>query len=188
MASRILLCVGLAVLSGARASAQAPAGPPVRTLWTSDAVDVQVGDLVTILIDEYTLASADRDDWMQNQRDRDVAASLSGTGVSLRAHNDITQTNRGAAERRNRFQAEVGAQVVEVLPGGVVRIEGTRRLMIDDHEQTVTVRGLVRSLDISSTSTVESWRVAQAELLYESNRELGRDGSIWAMLFKWIIP
>lgn len=189
LALTLAAILGAAPLTGLTAQAQTPPSPaPARVSWTSDVVTVREGDLVTILIDEFTIASADRDDYATNERDRNVGLSTPFLGGSLRSVNDRSSVTRGLSSRRERFQAEISAMVVEVLPGGVARIEGVRRLMIDDHEQDVTVRGLVRSQDISSENTVESWRVANAEVLYDSNRELGSDKGIWSRLFGWIIP
>ncbi len=165
-----------------------PAGPPVRSSWTSDAIAVRQGDLITILIDEFTLASANIDDVAVNERDRNVGVGGSVFGMSIRSNNDAGRRTQGQSARRERFQAEMSARIVEVLPGGLARIEGTRTLMIDEHEQEITVRGLVRANDISAANTVESWRIADAELLYATNGEMTKDASIWSKLFNLIIP
>ena len=184
-----LLAAALASVSPISVTAQAPqAGPPTRISWTSDRLAVTQGDVVTILIDEFTIASANRDELSANEKDRNVGIGGSVLGTSLRTQNDVASRTRGESSRRERFSAEMSAVVVELLPNGVARIEGTRKLMIDDHEQEVTVRGLVRAQDISSANTVESWRIAQAELLYDSNEVLGSNPSIWSRLFNLIIP
>ena len=162
--------------------------------WTSDAVDVQTGDIVTILIDELTQASADRSDENEQGRGRDVqvGVGVGGTtaGGSLRTGNDAQNSRRGESSRRERFQAEMSAQIVEMLPNGNVRIEGRRTLQIDDHEQEVVVRGIIRPSDITSANTIDSWRIAGAELIYDSNEELGSAGGkgIWSKLLDMIIP
>ena len=64
---------GLATVGGAGAqdTTQAvPVRPPVRSSWTSDQVELQVGDIVTILIDEYTLATADRNESASREKGR----------------------------------------------------------------------------------------------------------------------
>ena len=175
--------------SGVRAQ---QAGPPVRVSWTSDVVSVREGDIVTIIIDEFTLASADRSEANSTTRGRDVslrAGSGSGFGGTLRTGNDASNSVRGQSSRTERFSAELSARIVEIMPNGIARIEGRKKVQIDDHEQEVVVRGLVRTQDISVANTVESWRVADAELLYNSNRQLGSaGGGIWSKLLDLIIP
>lgn len=176
-----------------------PSGPPgpassrrrVRRSWTSDRRPLSVGDVITILIDEQTLATANLQDLRDKDRTRDLdlllglGGSLAGGSFSLR--NDADERSRGEAARRERFTAEITARVVGLNPGGVAEIEGVKRLKIDQHEQAITVRGFVRAEDISMVNTIESWRVANAEVLYESNGELQKaPGGILARLFEYI--
>ncbi|NNM34630.1 MAG: hypothetical protein HKO53_16235 [Gemmatimonadetes bacterium] len=164
------------------------AGPPVRHSWVSDQRSVSVGQMVTILIDEQTLASADRERTSVRDRSRDVGVAVNGSGGGLRTDNDVTDRQRGESSRRERFMAEITARVVEIGPGDAFRIEGVKRVQIDDHEQAVTVRGWIRSSDLSPRNTVESWRIANAEILYDSNDELGKAGGFWSRLLDLIIP
>lgn len=168
------------------------AGPPLRTSWTSDRLALQVGDVVTILIDELTQASADRNETASKEKDRDVGVSLgtggSTSGGSLRTNNDVAARTKGESTRRNRFVAEMSTRVVEVGPGGILRIEGTKKVQIDKHEQEVTVRGWVRAQDVTVNNTVDSWRVADAEIRYQSNGSLVKAGGIWSKLLDLIVP
>lgn len=169
-----------------------PVGPPLRASWTSDRIPLQVGDIVTILVDELTQASADRDENASRQHDRDLslAGGSSGktSGGSLRTRNDVDERKQGGSERRARFTAEMSTRVVEVGPGGLLRVEGTRKIQIDKHEQQITVRGWVRPQDVASDNTVPSWRVADAEILYTSNGSLVKAGGLWSKLLELILP
>lgn len=196
MTRRVLLMGAAAALllpSAGEAQAGPPqAGPPIRSSWVSDRMSYEVGDIVTILIDELTLASADRNETASNERGRDVSVGVgtgNGTsGGSLRTENDVQRRTRGESSRRERFSAELSARVVEVTGAGTLRLEAVKKLQIDEHEQEVTVRGWVRAEDVSVANTVESWRIADAEILYGSNGELGKSGGIWSKLLDLIIP
>lgn len=187
-----VLVASVVLPAGAVAQTPPPAGPPLRSSWVSDRMTYQVGDIVTILIDELTLASSDKNVAALNEKERDVsldvgAGSTSGGG-SLRTGNDSRQRTRGESSRRDRFAAELSARVVEITPAGTLRLEAVRRLKIDEHEQEVTVRGWVRPEDVSTNNTVESWRVADAEILYGSNGALGKSTGIWSKILDIIIP
>lgn len=184
-----------ATLMATALSGQAPpppqqptAGPPVRQSWVSDRRALVVGQIVTILIDEQTLASADKEQTAVRDRSRDVGVAVNGSGGGLRTDNDVSDRQRGESSRRDRFVAEITARVAEIGPGDALRIEGLKRVQIDDHEQAVTIRGWIRSSDISPRNTVESWRIADAEILYDSNDELGKAGGFWSKLLDLIIP
>ncbi|NJD20985.1 MAG: flagellar basal body L-ring protein FlgH [Gemmatimonadetes bacterium] len=194
----LLAAAGVALAVGG-ASAQAapeaarPAGPPVRASWTSDRVPLRVGDVVTILIDEVTQISADRNDAATRERERDLslaaqAGKAGSASGNLRTGNDVSARNRGEASRTEHFAAEMTTRVVEVGPGGTLRLEGTKKVKVDKHEQEVTVRGWVRSQDVAVDNTVPSWRVADADISYLSNGSLVKAGGIWSKLLDLIVP
>lgn len=193
----VFWCGAFLLLSAASVVAQTPpaasqAGPPVRSSWTSDRLAVQVGDIVTILIDESTQASADRNETATREKGRDVGVTLgvgsTRKGGSLRTNNDSDNRTQGGSSRRGRFIAEMSTRVAEVGPAGLLRIEGTRKVQIDDHEEEVTVRGWIRPQDLRIDNTVDSWRVADAEILYKSNGSLVKHEGIWSKLLDLIIP
>ncbi len=184
MNSKVIGVIGvvfLALLNGAPASAQADqssARLPLRSSWTSDRVAVREGDIITILVDELTQASANTNETSSRDRDRNIRLSLSGSGGGLRAANGLSTRAVGQSSRADRFSSEVTVRIVEILPSGVARVEGSKRIQIDEHEQEVVVRGLIRPQDLSAANTIESWRVAEAEILYTSNGKLVSSGGI----------
>ncbi len=104
--------------------------------------------------------------------------SLSGSGGGLRATNGLSTRALGESSRTDRFSSEISVRIVEILPSGVARVEGSKKVQIDKHEQEVVVRGLIRPQDLSIANTIESWRVAEAEILYTSNGKLVSSGGI----------
>jgi flagellar L-ring protein precursor FlgH len=63
---------------------------------------------------------------------------------------------------------------VSVEPNGVLKVEGTRVMLIDKQEQKVMFTGLVRPQDITPKNAVDSWRVADAQLAYSSEGDMGK--------------
>jgi flagellar L-ring protein precursor FlgH len=100
----------------------------------------------------------------------------------------VGDRQRGESSRQQRFSGEISARVVEVTPSGMVRIQGTKKLQIDEVEEEVTIRGWVRPQDLSLQNTVESWRISDAEILYASNGTLGKTGGFWTRLLNKIWP
>jgi flagellar L-ring protein precursor FlgH len=165
---------------------------PIRRAWTSDRHALQQGDLVTILIDEFILASANKNQLASQERSRDLGVSAGvnggGGGFDLRTDNDVGDRQRGESSRQQRFSGEISARVVEVSPSGMVRVQGTKKLQIDEVEEEITIRGWVRPQDLSLQNTVESWRMSEAEILYSSNGTLGKTGGFWTRLINKIWP
>lgn len=164
--------------TAAAAAVQTPPRRPGLGSWTTDRRDFRVGDIVTILVDEVTIASADKSNVDSQGRSTDAGAGFSPptgdpTNVSFRTRLDNESATRGQARRRDVLTTELSARVVEV-GDGVMKLEGSRTLKIDKAVQKVTLTGWARPQDITPRNFVDSWRLADAELLYESTGDLGK--------------
>lgn len=156
----------------------APNRPSLRG-WTGDRREFLVGDILTVLVDDYTISTALKDDQASQRRSRDLGVSLStpsgpGTAASINSRNNGDAVNRGEARRENRFQSELSVRVVAAGPNNTYQVKGTRLVDVDKAKQQVTLTGWVRAQDISSANTVESARVADAQLMYQSPGPLGK--------------
>jgi len=154
---------------------------PPRESWTSDRRNYAVGDLVTVLIDDYTISTALKENVSQDMRTRGLSANArlpiaSGSNkiVGLDTRNSADQQQRGSARRENRFQNELSVRVIAVAPNGLLQLKGTKNINIDKSGQDVVFTGYVRPQDISITNTVESNRIADAQLGYLSPGPLGK--------------
>jgi flagellar L-ring protein FlgH len=164
------------------AAAAAPKRPGLRS-WTSDRREFAVGDIVTVLVDDYTISSAIKDDQATQRRNRDLGVDVNvrtGPGAStainggVGSNNDASSRNAGEARRENRFQSEMSVRVVAVGPNGLLQIKGTRVVDVDKAKQDVTLTGWVRAQDITVQNVVESSRIADAQLTYVSPGPLGQ--------------
>ena len=64
-------------------------------------------------------------------------------------------------------------RVIERLPGGVLRVEGEKQLQLNQADETLRLRGLVRLQDIGPDNTVLSSRIADAEIEYSGQGAVG---------------
>lgn len=178
----------------------APAGTGAQVVgtgldfgWLADGRRFDVGDIITVRVDEYTSASADRATSALEDRSTDAGVGLRMNGTSadgtLGSYLGNESMQRGRDYRQDRLNSEVSVRVTEVEAGGALRVEGTKMLVIDEHEQEVTVRGVVRPQDITSGNTVESWRIAEVEVSYSTDGSLATaDKGILSKLLGFIIP
>lgn len=173
-----------------------PAQVPVIQSWTADRRHYVVGDVITILINESTLASANLSyvASQDNSRRSGVSASNNvGLGPTVegtfRTTNVGSTRDRGESVRRDRLTTEITAVVLEVESNGVLRVEGKRQLTIDDHRQEFSISGRVRPQDVMPHNVVESRRVADAKIGYEAQGRLGKArGGIISRLIGWLWP
>lgn len=175
-----------AVLAAAPAAAQQPVpadtAAPVRApraSWTGDGRAFAPGDGLTVLLDEYTLAAADRSASARSSRGSDADLSVSqnvvrsnpsvpsSMGAGFGSGRRVESSERGEHGAQNRFEGEITVRVVAV-EGRRLRVEGRKRVQIDRGWQEVTLTGWVSPSDVRSGNVVESRRVGDLALTYTS--------------------
>lgn len=152
--------------------------PPARESWYADRRNFVVGDIVTVLIDDYTITTAVKENLATDSRGRSLGLTAklptASKSVGLQTNNDATQNQRGAAKRENRFQNEMSVRVVAVGPNGLLQLRGTKNIDVDKAKQDIVLTGWVRAQDISLQNMVESARLADATIGYASPGDLSK--------------
>lgn len=72
----------------------------------------------------------------------------------------------GETKRENYVTATIGARVLQVLPGGVLQIQGAREVRVNEETQYMVVSGLVRAQDVAPDNSVESTQLADSKVEY----------------------
>lgn len=161
----------------ATAAAGVPAIKP-RDSWMADRRSFIVGDIVTVLIDDYTISTAVKENVATDNRTRGLSVNArlppSAKNVGLDARNTADQQQRGQARRENRFQNEMSVRVVAVGPNGLLQVKGIKNIDVDNAVQAIEFTGWIRAQDISTSNMVESSRVADAQIGYASPGPLGK--------------
>ena len=157
---------------------------PRRISWTADRRDYTVGDVITVLLDESTLASATRDQRGidRQARDMDAGVKLPASGAlpapaisaSVGTGKSASSDQSGIARRNMRFVSEMSVRVVEVDSRGLLRVEGKKLVDLDRNGQEFAFTGWVRPEDVSRDNVVVSARVADARLIYANKGALGK--------------
>jgi flagellar L-ring protein FlgH len=173
-------------------AAAAPAAAPTRSSWVADRRAFAVGDIITVLIDDYTISTAVKENVATDTRTRGLSVNArlpeTSKNVGIDTRNAADQTQRGQARRENRFQNEMSVRVVAVGPNGLLQVKGTKIIDVDKAKQDILFTGWVRAQDISVNNLVESSRVADAQIGYASPGPLGKPkqgvlskvlGAIW---------
>ncbi len=131
----------------------------------------RVGDLITIRLVERTRASKSAS--AESGRDSDNGLRFPPAIPFADTLNRATQggssqsfTGSGSAEQNNELFGEITVTVAEVLPGGVLRIAGEKRLMLNRGEEHLQLTGLVRVDDLGFDNVVASTRVADARIRF----------------------
>lgn len=193
--NRILVTVVVAIIiliAAIAAPAQTINGVVARSMY-SDQKAFGEGDIITVLIVEFT-RGANQTDTETNSDNRTVAdVRSSGTFSDLLPTMglDMDLTNRnessGKTESRNTLESRMTAVVTEVLENGLLVIQGTRTLNVNGETQTTTVTGTVRPEDVGSDNTVYSYNIANATIAYAGKgmvNDAGKPG-ILTRMWNW---
>ena len=84
--------------------------------------------------------------------------------VATRSSSSLNTT--GETKRENYVTATIGARVLNVLPGGVLQVQGARAIRVNEETQYMVVSGLVRMQDVASDNSVESTQLADSRIEY----------------------
>jgi flagellar L-ring protein precursor FlgH len=169
-----------------------------RSLFTDHRASA-VGDLVTVVVNEVVAAQTQT----KTSQARSIQLDLGGgSGFLSLLPGGGFQSGQDASANRAvgstvAVQARVTLRVAQVLPNGVLRLEGERELLLRDEPYKLRVTGLVRQLDVQADNTVPSDRLADVRIVLEGPRRpftgnnplqwvLDGFGALLRFLFSWL--
>ena len=165
-----------------REAGVAPTGTGTTgSLWSADAPLSQlasdlrprrVNDIVTIVVRDR--ASAIARGTSKSARSAQAAGGISSIfgnppGGSrlpnmLSMGGASSVDGQGETSRETVLSTTLSARVTHVLPNGLLVVQGQKSVRVNSEMQTVTVRGLMRPVDVSPINTVFSDQVAELEI------------------------
>lgn len=158
-----------------------PVDPSTGSLWTAasrltdpgaDLRAVQVNDLVTIVVNEQ--ASAVATGATKTSRVSSVNSSVTalaglksktGALANLATTAGDTELNgAGTTSQGTSLSSTLSARVTHVLPNGYLVLEGSKDVQVNSEHQEITVRGIIRPIDLSPGNVIDSSQLAQMEI------------------------
>ena len=143
---------------------------------TSDARAFRVGDVVTVQLQETTQASKKAGTSFSKGSSASVAPitafgrKIPQTGLSIGG--DRSFTGDATSTQQNALTGAITVIVQEVLPNGLLRVAGEKRLQLNQGEEFVRLKGYLRAADIDNDNQVSSLRVANARIAYSGQGSL----------------
>ncbi|CBV44259.1 flagellar L-ring protein FlgH [Halomonas elongata DSM 2581] len=132
----------------------------------------QVGDVLTIVLDEQVSASknarsnADRNGSASLAFDQlpDALDTLAEYGFDIEGESDFA--GGGGAQANNSFTGTITVSVIEVLNNGNLRVRGEKQIAINQGTEFIRFGGVVNPRSITGKNTVPSTSVADARIEY----------------------
>ena len=139
----------------------------------------RVGDIVSVLLVEATDASKSADTALDKSSELSAAnptlfgqpVSINGGeyDLSMNVENESAFAGEAASSQSNSLQGAIAVQVAAVLPNGNLVIQGEKWIRINQGDEYIRLRGIVRPQDLSPTNTIPSTRVADARISYSGS-------------------
>lgn len=149
-------------------------------------------DLITIVVSENAESKMDANTEVKQSStveaaiesllgiETDIAALgnrvSTGTADPASLINATTQNDfkgEGKTNRKGSLRGKISAMVAEVLPSGVLRIEGEKIVSVNNEQQIMVISGLVRPRDVSAENEVDSSKIAQLRVDYYGKGTVG---------------
>jgi flagellar L-ring protein precursor FlgH len=130
------------------------------------------GDLIVIhLVDNFTAATNGENKQSRQFNSNSAITGLVGTiGARNRLQNLFNANSamgldgKGQSTLSSNVSLNLAAQVMEVLPNGVLVVQAARDITVGNDRQTVLIRGLIRTGDLAPDNSVVSTAVSDLEV------------------------
>ena len=174
------------ILTSNRESAPQPAS--ANSLWRNGAraffIDQRagrVGDILTVQIDIDDSAKTSNSSSSQHKAglkagiphllglESSLGKILPGgfdPANALETNSTSSNAGSGSVSRSEKISLTIAAIVTAVLPNGNMMIQGTQEVRTNSELRQLTVAGIVRPEDISSSNTIKHTQIAEARISY----------------------
>lgn len=205
------LCRAIGLLAAVCLASALPAGAApdwsLATALYSDVKAREVGDIVTVLIEESSTMS--RAAQQESGKSTTGGGNASFQHPTIQRGDEVTSgpwtkvtlpefswqlrhdfTGGGQLSSQEDFSSTMSARVLDVLPNGNLLLEGKRTVQLQEETVEVILSGVVRPRDIGSDNTVSSSRLADASIRYLTDGPITRDQQrgLLTRLLNWLNP
>ena len=159
-----------------------------RTFF-SDQRAAKVGDILTVLITIDDNANITNDTTRERKTSNNLGvAHFLGLESSLgkilpkafdpanaiATSADSQLTGTGQIQRQDKINLTIAAVVTKVLPNGNMVIQGRQQVKTNNDLRELTVAGVVRPEDITSSNTINHTQIAEARIAYGGRGDMVR--------------
>jgi flagellar L-ring protein precursor FlgH len=163
----------------------------------------RVGDIITVVLQESTSASksakasADKDQETSIESPVILGATptFNAPGIipldsnrnnTLEANISATRSFEGEADasQSNSLNGRITVTIADVLPNGNLVVRGEKWLTLNQGEEFIQISGIVRPQDVSTSNTIFSTQIADAQITYSGKGFLAESNQMgWLARF-----
>ena len=170
-------------------------------LYSAERRNPKVGDVVTIVVVESsnaqqeatTRTSKESGVGLDLESGWDQVANLLGSETIRKTYSGKLKGNdefrgTGQTARKSTVRAMVTAVITEILENGNVYVVGEHKVKVNQEMETIRISGIIRSSDISAANTIDSYKIAKAEVSVNGSGVIGSKQSpgVLTKMFNWL--
>lgn len=149
--------------------------------WFGRGRNFQVGDVITVLLNEATQANRSQSTKVSRDAKNDVIPAGVSTmlgnirgipqGLNLNAAS-IGSTGEGTADQAATLTGSLAVSVIEILGNGNLVVRGEKQLSLSEGSEVIQVSGVIRPDDVAPNNTVQSRRLAHSQISYRGSGDV----------------
>jgi flagellar L-ring protein precursor FlgH len=151
--------------------------------WFGRGRNYQVGDLITVMLNESTQAARSQGTDISKDASNTalptafskfiggVGANSPITGIDLNK-STTKSTGKGSADQQASLTGSITVTVIEILANGNLVVRGEKKLGLSEGTEVIQVAGVIRPQDVGPNGTVNSLRLANAQISYRGSGDL----------------
>ncbi|MEM1144659.1 MAG: flagellar basal body L-ring protein FlgH [Pseudomonadota bacterium] len=162
------------VISSAPSTGSLYSGARTVALFT-DTRAHEIGDIVSVRLVEATSAAKSADTDLDKSSNTSITdptifgapVTINGRynlGVDLDSNNAFS--GEASSNQSNSLQGSIAVQVSRVLPNGNLVVQGEKWIRINQGDEYIRLRGIIRPEDVSPFNTIPSTLIADARISY----------------------
>jgi flagellar L-ring protein precursor FlgH len=137
----------------------------------------QIGDVITVVLSESTQAARTQSGTVSRTSSNDVlpTATLGGGllgSTSALLGGTIKSDGTGTADQTATLSGSVVVTVVDVMANGNLVVRGEKQLALTEGSEIIQVAGVIRPDDVAPNNTVQSKRLANAQITYRGTGDM----------------
>ena len=167
--------------------------PATSLLLFEDIKARRVGDMITVTLQEQTDAAKSADTGTNKSTSTEILDPVIFGNSPTHNGNPIFRNSlesehafdgAGESSQSNSLTGSITVSVVDVLANGNLVVQGEKWININQGEEYIRLKGIVRPSDIGSNNTIASTRVANAQIQYSGDGVLNETNSMgWLARF-----
>ena len=147
--------------------------------WFGRGRNYQVGDIITVLLNESTQAARTQNTDVSRESKNSLPSGFNTkigsmspflNGIDVNSNN--SSKGAGKADQQASLSGSVAVTVVEILANGNLMVRGEKKLGLSEGTEVIQVSGVIRPEDVGPNSTVQSRRLANAQIAYRGSGDL----------------